>query len=257
MTGFTDLAVPGPHGPVRVRRYPAGNPRRRLVWAHGGGWSAGDLEMPESHEVARRLAADGSEVIAVDYRLVGEATRYPVPHDDVVAVLTWALEAGDLPVVAGGGSAGGNLVAGAVARLVQEGAALAGVVLAYPLLHRVVPPWGSAPNLDHLEADARFLPDRLVPLTDAFAPVASAGPWAFVGDGPVPRFPPTLIVLSEFDDLRPSGERFAAQLAEAGTEVELVVEPGTLHGHLNEPALPGFAATLRRIAQWLGTRVPR
>ena len=47
--------------------------------------------------------------------------------------------------------------------------------------------------------------------------------------------PPVRIVLSEYDDLRSSGELFAVQLAEAGVPVEATVAEGMLHGHLNMP----------------------
>jgi acetyl esterase/lipase len=53
------------------------------VWAHGGGFAAGDLDMPEAHAVATALAARGIAVVSVDYRLVGPGCRYPAPSDDV------------------------------------------------------------------------------------------------------------------------------------------------------------------------------
>ena len=48
-------------------------------------------------------------------------------------------------------------------------------------------------------------------------------------------FPPVLMINGEADELRVSGEVFAATLVEAGVPLELVVEPGTEHGHLNRP----------------------
>jgi acetyl esterase/lipase len=60
--------------------------------------------------------------------------------------------------------------------------------------------------------------------------------------------PQTLIVNSEYDRLRASGEAFADALAGSGVAVECVREPRTLHGHLNTIGLAGAEASLERIA---------
>ena len=44
---------------------------------------------------------------------------------------------------------------------------------------------------------------------------------------------PTLLVNAEYDDLRSSGEAFAAALATAGVDVRQVLARGMLHGFLN------------------------
>ena len=65
------------------------------------------------------------------------------------------------------------------------------------------------------------------------------------------QFPPTLIVNGDVDELRVSGELFAATLASAGVPVELAFEPGTEHGHLNRPDEPAASATVDRVAAWI------
>ncbi|HWV50489.1 MAG TPA: alpha/beta hydrolase fold domain-containing protein, partial [Microbacterium sp.] len=83
-----------------VRVYPAPEPNGTgLVWAHGGGFLFGDIDMPESDWVARQLAARGTTVVSVDYRLapvpegfhpgVEEAPGhiYPAGSDDMVAAI--------------------------------------------------------------------------------------------------------------------------------------------------------------------------
>ena len=74
-----------------------------------------------------------------------------------------------------------------------------------------------------------------------------ADPHVFAGLGTGEGFPPTLVVVCELDGLRPSGEAFAALLADAGVDVQLHLEPGADHAHINEPsdpptALPTIAA---------------
>ena len=171
-----------------VRVYPAGpmtdasggEPGAALVWAHGGGFAAGDLDMPEADWVARSLAAHGVTVVSVDYRLVGDGCRYPAPSDDVLAAWRWTLDhAAELGIdrarlVIGGASAGANLVTGAVLRLLGSGGRVApgeagrelpaGVFLAYPTLLAVQP----APD-----ASLRALLDAN-PAADRFTPANSA-----------------------------------------------------------------------------------
>ncbi|MFH8252910.1 alpha/beta hydrolase [Microbacterium sp. B2969] len=83
--------VPGPHGPVRIRRYqPPGrntNSLPQLVWLHGGGFASGDIDMNEAHMVASELAARTPAVIvSVDYRVAAGDVVHPIPLDDVEAV---------------------------------------------------------------------------------------------------------------------------------------------------------------------------
>ena len=87
-------SAPGPHGPVPVRIYepPAGERTGRpcLVWAHGGGFLGGDLDMREADWTAREVCARaGAVVVSVDYRLAVDGVSYPVPHDDTVAAVAW------------------------------------------------------------------------------------------------------------------------------------------------------------------------
>lgn len=254
-----------------VRVYPAREPDGTgLVWAHGGGFAYGDLDMPESDWVARQLAARGTTVVSVDYRLAPDASapargghHYPAASDDMLTAWAWTLEHADRlridreRLAIGGTSAGGNLAAGATVRLIERRSAqLPGlVVLAYPTLLAVQP----APD-----ADLRALLDA-DPASDRFGPAVVLGMYENYLGGPVDRaplgavpglarpvdlvqFPPTFIVNGEADELRVSGEAFAASLRAAGRDVEVVTEPGTDHGHLNRPTEPAASVTIARIA---------
>ncbi|MET4156486.1 alpha/beta hydrolase [Agromyces sp. PvR057] len=269
-----------------VRVYPASTadaatrrPAPALVWAHGGGFVAGDLDMPEADWVARSLAARGVTVVSIDYRLVaGDGSgRYPAASDDVLAAWRWTLEhAAELGidperVTFGGASAGGNLVAGAVLRLrgeavgeagreagPQEAAPLpAGVFLAYPTLLAVQPAPDTALRalLDGAPGADRFGSDAVRDMYETYlgGPVDDAPLFAVPGlaaASDLAGFPPVLMINGEADELRVSGERFAATLAEAGVDVECVVEPGTQHGHLNRPVEPAASASIERIVAW-------
>ncbi len=112
-----DLLVSGFEGEIAARIYtPEGTgPFPLLVWFHGGGWVAGDLDMPDG--TARNLTARAGCVVAsVDYRLAPD-TKFPGPVEDCYAATQWAMNnAGRLNadpnrIAVGGESSGGNLAA--------------------------------------------------------------------------------------------------------------------------------------------------
>ncbi|WP_205822672.1 alpha/beta hydrolase fold domain-containing protein [Microbacterium hydrothermale] len=109
---------------LRLYRPRAGH-RGTLVFAHGGGWVAGDLDNNDA--LCRALAtATATQVLSADYRLAPEHP-FPAGLDDLDRVLRFAASgAGGLtdPALLGvaGHSAGGNLAA-ALALRSREGRA--------------------------------------------------------------------------------------------------------------------------------------
>lgn len=114
-------------GGLALRMYrPRAGHRGTLVFAHGGGWVAGDLDNNDA--LCRALAAaTGTQVLSVDYRLAPEHP-FPAGLDDLERALRFAADgAGGLvedPAALGvaGHSAGGNLAA-ALALRSREGRA--------------------------------------------------------------------------------------------------------------------------------------
>jgi acetyl esterase/lipase len=253
----SDLSVETPHGPQAARVYrdetvePAGP---ALVWVHGGAFIGGYLDMPESNWVALELASRGIPVLAIDYvKCLGDV-HFPAPSDDVLAAWRFARShAAELfgvegdALILGGASAGGNLAAGAVARLRDGGEPTpAGMVLVYPALH----PDGAHPD----EAPNPDSPFLQLSLNFAGGPDGLHDPHAFPGLGNPAGFPPTLVVVCELDGLRPSGEAFAQRLCDAGGDATLYVEAGADHAHINEPSDPAAARTVEAIAGWIADR---
>lgn len=260
-----------------VRVYPAREPNGTgLVWAHGGAFALGELDMPESDWLAQQLAARGTTVVAVDYRLAPVPEEwavtehpprgghhYPAASDDVIAAWSWAVDnAARLRIAPerlalGGASAGGNLAAGATLRLIESGFATlpALVILAYPTLLAVQPAPGPELRaaLDANPDADRFGPEAVRAMYENYLGTPlEEGPLGAIPGLATPadlaQFPPTLIVNDEIDELRVSGEAFAATLHEAGRPVEVVTEPGTEHGHLNRPAEAAASVTIDRFA---------
>jgi acetyl esterase/lipase len=269
-----ELSLDGPHGPLRVRVYepeaPAGP---GLVWLHGGGFAGGDLDMPEADWVAMRFAQLGVTVVSLDYRLAPVPPEwaermgieppeggfhYPVASEETAFAFAWAVGSGlaSGPWALGGASAGGNLAAGGALRLVHTGGPVPALaVLAYPTLHAVQPAPDAALRAA-LDAD---------PDADTFGPDSVRGMYENYLGGPIDRaeifaipgtataaelagFPPTVMINDEVDELRMSGEAFAATLRDAGVEMDVSTEPGTSHGHLNRPEHAGAEASVARFA---------
>ena len=258
----TDFEISAPAGLITVRRYlPTAKPALTgIVWAHGGAWVGGSLEMPESHWLGLALASRGVAVYSVDYHVSLRGITFPVPSDDLLAAYEWALP--DLPTAGvasgalhlGGASAGGNLAAGVAKRLAERGTAPASVVLAYPAIHAELP----APSAELAESLARAEIADLMPGLFAFTAQHFAGEAgvdheiAFPGNGAVPAgHAPTLVLNADADPLRASGERYADQLRDAGVRVEVEHLPGSQHGFLNEPESDHAGPGIARIADWL------
>jgi acetyl esterase len=261
----TDAQVDGPHGPVPVRVYRSETAQagaRSILWAHGGGFTSGDLDMPEAHVVSLELADRiRGVVVSVDYRLASRTVHHPVPVDDVAAAWGWLLDSADAlgidPAGAsiGGASAGGFLAAAAALRAVGDGRAPKSVLLAYPVVHFPHPAGddGVAELLRTLPAVLRFTPEVTLAIFATYLGRITDIPAAETpGLADVSTYPPTRIVVSQFDDLRSSGELFARQLASVGVPAAITVAEGMLHGHLNIPpveALPEIARSLDFLAE--------
>ena len=257
---ITDTVVEGPHGAIRLRLYRPGaaaGPLPGLLWAHGGAFIGGDLDMPEAHVVGAELAARGAVVASVEYRLAGETVRYPIPLDDVAAAWAWfvggadrlGLDPGRLAL--GGASAGANLAVGAALRARDEGGRLPNaLLLAYPALHFPNPalPDELAAEMRELPAMLRFTARSTTEITRAYlGRISGIPPHLMPGLADPTGLPPVRMVLSEYDDLRGSGELFAEQVAERLVPVDVMVAEGMLHGHLNLPPVAELAVIGRSL----------
>lgn len=269
-------AAPGPHGPVPVRVYApsgGGSDRACLVWMHGGAFMFGDLDMNEADWTARQICdRAGAVVVSVDYRLARAGVAYPIPLDDVVAAVRWvrddatALAVDPRRISAGGASAGANLAAGAALRLRDEdGWVPAALLLAYPAMHAPLPPASMALAADLAELPALF---RSSPgshdgtiVNYVGGPLSSADGYALPSRAVLDGLCPTLVLNAQYDELRSSGEAFAASCALAGVDVRQVLVAGMLHGFLNgradvEPVDRALELMARTVLEHSGTPYP-
>jgi acetyl esterase len=138
VSSASDRQVKGAAGPLAARVYRVSNgPSPTIVFFHGGGWVAGDLE---THDRQARLLAieTGAVVVSVDYRRPPE-TRFPAAFEDAFAatrdiIADIAAYGGDSARVGvAGDSAGGNLAAAVAIACRDAGIDLAAQLLAYPV----------------------------------------------------------------------------------------------------------------------------
>ncbi len=231
-----ELSVAGAAGPLPARLYipgPEADPAGPLlVYYHGGGWVAGDLETHD--EPCRVLAlASGARVLSVDYRLAPEHP-FPAPVDDALATFRDAvaraasLGADPARVAVGGDSAGGHLAAVTAVLAAGDERPPAFQLLIYPVTDCV----GTAQsrlefaegfvltkeNMDSYEDRFAGAHDRSDPRISPLLAPSLAGA------------PPALVVTAGFDPLRDEGEAYAKRLAGEGTRTIVRRYDGYVHG---------------------------
>ncbi|MET9378242.1 alpha/beta hydrolase [Streptomyces sp. NPDC002992] len=214
---------------------PAGRtgPFPLVLFVHGGAWRRGrrdDMGMRTRHWAPgpfARLAASGTAVACVDYRLSGEAT-FPAPLDDLRAAVRWlTLRSAELAIDTGrtvvwGESAGGHLAS--LLALTHGEPRLIGAVIWYAPSDLTVARGGFSPD------DATTPEALLLGAAPAAAPerARAASPLLRVHPGA----PPFLLVHGDADTMvdHSHSASLAMALERAGVPVELWSVPGADHG---------------------------
>jgi acetyl esterase len=254
-----DIKVKGAAGFLAARTYRnSAGKSPTVVFFHGGGWVAGDLE---THDRQARLLAieTGSVVISVDYRRPPEV-RFPGAFEDGFAavqdiVARIAEFGGDVARVGvAGDSAGGNLAATVAIACRDAGTKLAGQLLVYPVTD-------VAGNYANAKENARF-PSRAENAEGYFLSRAVmqwfAGHYlADAMDGADWRvsplraknlagLAPVVLTTAWFDPLRDEGKAYADALAAAGVRTKYHDGLGLIHGYFG---LGEASETARRESQ--------
>jgi len=246
----------GPAGPLPLRIYsPAqnsGSELPALVYFHGGGMVAGDLD---THDViARCLCAAGRlRLVSVGYRLAPEA-RFPAAPLDALAATSWvAAQAAELGVdpkrIAVGGDSAGATLAAVVCQLalLQGAPRLALQFLLCPILDyatarqsRLDLATGYLVDEATLQHDLRYyLADATDPGDPRVSPLRATQ---------LSGLPPACIHTAEFDPLRDEGHDYAERLGRAGVPVRYHCHPGMIHLFYGLGAvIPGVAAAYQRM----------
>jgi acetyl esterase len=240
----TDIQVKGAAGMLPARVYhPGSQPSPTVVFFHGGGWVAGDLETHDRQ--ARWLTIEtGAVVISVDYRRPPE-TRFPGAFEDAFAAVQdvagrigeFGGDAKRLGVA--GDSAGGNLAAAAAIACRDAGIKLAAQLLVYP----VTDVFG---NFADAKENARF-PSREENAEGYFLsrPVMEWFCGHYLADSSEGNdwrvsplrakdhagLAPAIVCTAWFDPLRDEGKAYAAALESARVPTKHYPGEGLIHGY--------------------------
>jgi acetyl esterase/lipase len=239
-----DIKVKGAEGPLNARLYRNGQGKApTVVFFHGGGWVAGDLE---THDRQGRLLAieTGAVVVSVDYRRPPE-TRFPGAFEDAFAALRDVSErigefGGDASRLGvAGDSAGGNLAATSAIACRDAGINLAAQLLVYPVTDVLG-------NYADTKENARF-PSR-AENADGYFLSRAVMEWfcghylASDADGTDWRvsplrakdhagLAPAIVCTAWFDPLRDEGAAYAAALEGADVPARHYAGEGLIHGY--------------------------
>ncbi|GMP01404.1 alpha/beta hydrolase [Bradyrhizobium sp. TM239] len=239
-----DIKVKGGAGPLPARLYRVGaTPAPTVVFFHGGGWVAGDIETHDRQ--ARNLAIEtGAVVISVDYRRPPE-TRFPGAFEDAFAAVTdifnrvaeFGGDAGRFGVA--GDSAGGNLAAATAIACRDAGIKLAGQLLVYPVTDVLGAYADAGENARYPSraenADGYFLTRATMEwfCSHYLADANHALDWRVspLRAASLAGLAPAIVTTAWFDPLRDEGAAYARALEAAGVRVKHHEGPGLIHGY--------------------------
>jgi monoterpene epsilon-lactone hydrolase len=237
--------------PSRWLDAPGVDPRRALLFLHGGGFQFGSVA--SDGELAARLGrAAGMRVLFPEYRLAPEHP-FPAALDDARAAWTWLREAQGLParsLAVAGDSAGGGL---AVSLLVAERDAGSELPAAAVLMSPTVDLTSSGASMtERVDQDPISTPELLRRLADDYlAGVDPRTPAASPLFASLAGLPPLLIVSGTADLLLSDSERLADAARAAGVDVTLELGDGLPHVYPLADGTPEAARATDEIGRFL------
>lgn len=248
--------VAGPGGALTLRFYrpEATRPATGILFAHGGGFTLGNLEThdPQCRWLARY---SGSLVVAIDYRLAPEHP-FPSALDDCSTAWDWLvaeheqLAVGEHNWALAGDSAGANLVLSLALRLRKEPCRPAALALFYPFLDRHC----NTPSAHQLADGPGLSRDAMLWFWENYlGPEQQSLPVDVLGQQ-LGGLPPTSLFLAAADPLVDEGLSLASELEEAAVPQRCRIYDGMVHGFLHLGALtPKAGEALRDAASDLSS----
>lgn len=221
---------------VKTRFYqPYENCQELYVYVHGGGWCRGGLDSYDTH--LRYMANTlGVAILSVDYRLAPE-NPFPAGSQDVFGVYQWVQEIfrqkhNFKKIYLGGDSAGGNISAGVICKLIEIQYTLPDCYIAiYPALDLSC----SFPSYETFgtgylltsEAVRFYVQQYLVDLDHQYNFLAS--PLRY---NHLEKFPKTIVMSADCDPLIDEQYAFVQKLKQEKVSVSHYIQKGTIHTYL-------------------------
>lgn len=206
---------------------------------HGGGMTASDFNMVFELNLCHRLAKANVSVLSVDFRNA-YVKPFPGGVDDCLAAVNWARDNQDLLgvsdcLVTCGPSGGGNLSIATFIRALQKGCAdqIDGIISEAPFIAGQYPAEGME---THTAYDgflsAQGLQEWVNNYTTSKEDYENPAAWPLKArDEVLAAFPPTLIIVEQFDPLRSDGEALFQRLRRLRVEsCSMIMRYGEIHG---------------------------
>jgi acetyl esterase len=220
-----DTSVSGESYEIPIRIYvPEGDgPFPLLLFIHGAGWVAGNLD---THDNVCRCLSSRAEciVLSIDYRLAPES-KFPIPVEESYQVYDWIVKNADLlnidpeRITIGGDSSGGNIAA-AVCLMAKD---RKNAKIVFQLL---INPALDLSAYDESYGNMKWFREQyLRDEKDITNPYASPLLAESMED-----LPAAFILVGEHDVLRAEGEAFGRKLGEAGVRAHVYYQANK--GHL-------------------------
>ena len=229
-----------------------------IIYCHGGGWMA-DFQASHLVFLSKWAESTGAPILYVQYSLSPD-NAYPQALNEIYELYKWVCD-GRLGLTASsivlcGDSTGGNLAAACTMRAIQEKVRIPdGLVLAYPILNlRLTPTPSRALHMIDavlpmnllLQCRSLYLPSHCDADTDpCLSPVVAS-------DELLESFPPTDIMVGQFDPFIDDAIDFAHRLDENNVAVRLKVYDQLPHSFLDfSPILSQSTDAITLAAEWL------
>ena len=255
--------IRGQRCPTRAGRIPAewvtadgADPRRRILYIHGGSWVSGSLAGYRAF-VSRISRASGAAVLSVDYRLAPEHP-FPAGLEDCVEAYRWMRAHGpdgEGPAAAAfltGDSAGGNLALATLLKARDDGLPLPSAVVALSPATDFT--CGSPSLVSRAGVDPIINPAVLPALIPVYLgpDVDPAHPCASPLFGDYRGMPPMLLQVGDAEVLRDDAVRLAERAAAQGCDATLEVWDGMPHVFQGfAPFLPEASAAVEKIGAFI------
>ena len=234
-------------GGVCVRRFVRHEPMiaGSLVYVHGGGWVAGDVDTHDG--ICRHLCAlSGLTVISVNYSRAPEE-KHPRPVSQVVAVAREISKMGQY--VIGGDSSGAHIAYETTLELINTRNRPSGMLLIQP----AVDPQMNTQSWSNLGEGYFLTRSAMRWFWDTYLGEART---TALTDRVTPTLPPSYLVVSELDPSRDEGLALAYTMLDAGVAVQIADLPSLPHGCLTlTRAFLSAHPAVRDIADWLVARM--
>jgi monoterpene epsilon-lactone hydrolase len=237
--------------PAFLHVAPDADESRVGLYLHGGGYVFGS-QASHGSLAAEAARAAGFPMLHLQYRRAPE-NPYPAALEDAVSgYAALVAEYGPEQVVIIGDSAGGGLVFGMLMAARDRG-------LPMPAAAACISPWVDLAATGETfrtlaEDDPMLTTSTVAQVTESYlaGAVPQDTPYASPLYGEAHGFPPVLIQVGEREMLRSDAERFAAKLADAGSQITLEVWPGMVHvWHLHHTRLTKAREALARMGRFL------